>query len=113
LRLKILKKLRTASFNSEFTGSYKKKCSRWRLNSAIFRSFLLFFGHFFSVGLSWKRLNSAIVRLFSVRCPPHVKIFLPTFFGRLGPLYSEDHVRTEKMLSILLRHNAPSLLRAY
>jgi len=26
LRLKILKKLRTASFNSEFTGSYKKKC---------------------------------------------------------------------------------------
>jgi len=26
LRLKILKKLRTASLNSEFTGSYKKKC---------------------------------------------------------------------------------------
>jgi len=25
LRLKILKKLRTASLNSEFTGSYKKK----------------------------------------------------------------------------------------
>jgi len=28
LRLKICKKLRTASLNSEFTGSYKKKCSR-------------------------------------------------------------------------------------
>jgi len=27
LRLKILKKLRTASLNSEFTGSYKKKCT--------------------------------------------------------------------------------------
>jgi len=27
LRLKILEKLRTASLNSEFTGSYKKKCS--------------------------------------------------------------------------------------
>jgi len=27
LRLKILKKLRTASLNSEFTGSYKKVCS--------------------------------------------------------------------------------------
>jgi len=27
LRLKILKMLRTASLNSEFTGSYKKKCS--------------------------------------------------------------------------------------
>jgi len=27
LRLKILKKLRTASLKSEFTGSYKKKCS--------------------------------------------------------------------------------------
>jgi len=26
LRLKILKKLKTASLNSEFTGSYKKKC---------------------------------------------------------------------------------------
>jgi len=26
MRLKILKKLRTASLNSEFTGSYKKKC---------------------------------------------------------------------------------------
>jgi len=26
LRLKILKKLRTASLKSEFTGSYKKKC---------------------------------------------------------------------------------------
>jgi len=26
LRLKILIKLRTASLNSEFTGSYKKKC---------------------------------------------------------------------------------------
>jgi len=26
LGLKILKKLRTASLNSEFTGSYKKKC---------------------------------------------------------------------------------------
>jgi len=26
LRLKILKMLRTASLNSEFTGSYKKKC---------------------------------------------------------------------------------------
>jgi len=26
LRLKIFKKLRTASLNSEFTGSYKKKC---------------------------------------------------------------------------------------
>jgi len=24
--MKILKKLRTASLNSEFTGSYKKKC---------------------------------------------------------------------------------------
>jgi len=36
LRLKILKKLRTASLNSEFTGSYKKKCScrmHFRLNS--------------------------------------------------------------------------------
>jgi len=27
LRLKILEKLRTASLNSEFTGSYKKKCN--------------------------------------------------------------------------------------
>jgi len=27
LRLKFLKKLRTASLNSEFTGSYKKKCN--------------------------------------------------------------------------------------
>jgi len=27
LRLKIFKKLRTASLNSEFTGSYKKKCN--------------------------------------------------------------------------------------
>jgi len=27
LRLNILKKLRTASLNSEFTGSYEKKCS--------------------------------------------------------------------------------------
>jgi len=27
LRLKILKKLRTASLNSEFTGSFKKKCN--------------------------------------------------------------------------------------
>jgi len=27
LRLKILKKLRTASLNSEFTGSYKNKCT--------------------------------------------------------------------------------------
>jgi len=27
LRLKILKKLRTASLNSEFTGSYTKKCT--------------------------------------------------------------------------------------
>jgi len=27
LRQKILKKLRTASLNSEFTGSYKKKCT--------------------------------------------------------------------------------------
>jgi len=26
LRLKILKKLKTASLNSEYTGSYKKKC---------------------------------------------------------------------------------------
>jgi len=26
LRLEILKKLRTASLNSEFTGFYKKKC---------------------------------------------------------------------------------------
>jgi len=26
MRLKIFKKLRTASLNSEFTGSYKKKC---------------------------------------------------------------------------------------
>jgi len=26
LRLNILKKLRTASLNSEFTGSFKKKC---------------------------------------------------------------------------------------
>jgi len=26
MRLKILKKLRTASLNSKFTGSYKKKC---------------------------------------------------------------------------------------
>jgi len=27
LKLKILKKLRTASLKSEFTGSYKKKCN--------------------------------------------------------------------------------------
>jgi len=27
LKLKILKKLRTANLNSEFTGSYKKKCN--------------------------------------------------------------------------------------
>jgi len=27
MRLKILQKLRSASLNSEFTGSYKKKCS--------------------------------------------------------------------------------------
>jgi len=27
MRLKILKKLRTASLNSEFTGSYNKKCN--------------------------------------------------------------------------------------
>jgi len=31
LRLKILKKLRTASLNSEFTGSYKKMCSSFTL----------------------------------------------------------------------------------
>jgi len=37
LRLKILKKLRTASFNSEFTGSYKKKCSAF-----VFNCFILF-----------------------------------------------------------------------
>jgi len=30
VRLKILKKLRTASLNSEFTGSYKKKCNQFR-----------------------------------------------------------------------------------
>jgi len=30
LRLKILKKLRTASLNSEFTGSYNKKCTGLR-----------------------------------------------------------------------------------
>jgi len=29
LRLKIHEKLRTASLNSEFTGSYKKKCKRF------------------------------------------------------------------------------------
>jgi len=33
LRLKILKKLRTASLNSKFTGSYKK-VHIWRENSA-------------------------------------------------------------------------------
>jgi len=29
LRLKTLNKLRTASLNSEFTGSYKKKCNKF------------------------------------------------------------------------------------
>jgi len=32
LRLKILKKLKTASLNSEFTGSYKKSVVKSRLN---------------------------------------------------------------------------------
>jgi len=31
--MKILKKLRTASLNSEFTGSYKKKCKWWHKRS--------------------------------------------------------------------------------
>jgi len=35
LRLNILKKLRTASLNSEFTGSYKK----FETNSALFRPY--------------------------------------------------------------------------
>jgi len=53
-----------------------------RLNSAIFRFFLLFFG-LFSVGPApWKRLNSAIFRsflLFSVFFPlVPLEIFLPT-----------------------------------
>jgi len=40
LRLKILKKLRTASLNSEFTGSYKKSvllntfCRRYLFNTS-------------------------------------------------------------------------------
>jgi len=32
MRLKILKKLRTASLNSEFTGSYKKVIPATKLN---------------------------------------------------------------------------------
>jgi len=36
LRLKILKKLRTASLNSEFTGSYKKNVPKNRKKTKIF-----------------------------------------------------------------------------
>jgi len=35
LKLKILKKLRTASLNSEFTGSYKKKCTLFSIQKVI------------------------------------------------------------------------------
>jgi len=36
----ILKKLRTASFNSEFTGSYKKMCTRTKLDNDRISMFL-------------------------------------------------------------------------
>jgi len=43
LRLKTLKKLRTASLNSEFTGSYKKSVLRawpWQHENASIQAFL-------------------------------------------------------------------------
>jgi len=41
LRLKILKKLRAASLNSEFTGSYKKKCKLVKLKKLGFSAPLI------------------------------------------------------------------------
>jgi len=40
LRLKILKKLRTASLNSEFTGSYKKRVQKMCIVVTIHVHFL-------------------------------------------------------------------------
>jgi len=41
LRLKILKKLKTASLNSEFSGSDKKKCNSAKILSVIDKALYL------------------------------------------------------------------------
>jgi len=62
LRLKILKKLRTASLNSEFTGSYKKKYTKTSYQALRQKIVLKSWGYGGRAPSSWMPMGRAASR---------------------------------------------------